>query len=122
MRRKGSGLVALTPGWAKAWLAILSLAVLLGPWLGALHRIVHAPSADAKVHAAAGFKDVFGSHQRGSDCLAYDQLSHGDALPAQALGLAPRSCPAAPAWRGTTAAPLRPLAAFKARAPPVWFA
>lgn len=118
MKRRMLRLLAAMPVWGRSWLAALVLALLMGPWLGALHRIVHAPGADAQVHAADGFKDVFGPHHRAADCLAYDQLSHGDALIAQALILAPHTCPAAPAWAGTAWAPLRPLAAFRARAPP----
>lgn len=101
-----------------ACLSALVLAVVLGPWLGALHRLVHWGSADAHVHAASGFEDVFGPHERALDCLVYDQLSQGGSAPAAAPALPPLACPACPAWSCLKGAPAPVCASFQARAPP----
>ncbi len=104
-----------------AWLATLALAVLLGPWLGALHQIVHLRPAHSELHEAAAFHGVFGQHGSQADCLAYDQLSHGDALPSAAVCLPPVACPATTVWTCLAAPARHAFTAFLSRAPPPWF-
>ena len=113
-----SGLARGAARLARLWLGALLLALVLGPWLGALHRTVHGPSAQAPGHASVEWDDAFGRHDRAIDCLAYDQLSHGHAPPAAAVCLLPQPCVAVPAWSCLARLPTRVLAAFRARAPP----
>ncbi|MFE8644346.1 hypothetical protein ACFX58_04595 [Sphingomonas sp. NCPPB 2930] len=123
-------------GW---WLLVL---LVLAPWLGNLHAVLHpvAPPGGwiAQHHAAAdasgrpagdadatpvqagrphGLQRLFGSHDAG-DCRVYDQLLHADALPH-----APPPVVAA-VWKAIRfVAPPQPQrscgsAVFEARAPP----
>ena len=102
------------------WLAALALAVLMGPWLGALHQIVHLRPAHTELRESAAFHGVFGQHGSQADCLAYDQLSHGDALPSAALCLPSVACPAATVWTCLAAPASEAFTAFRSRAPPAW--
>ena len=107
------------PWWrAMALFTVLALLVMVGPWLGKLHHIVHWQAADAQVHAASGYEHAFGQHNQVSDCLSFDQLCLGAPWPALAEAGLPELCPQAPAWPGVLAVPARPFAAFRARAPP----
>jgi hypothetical protein len=103
-------------GWALT--TVLALMVMVGPWLGKLHHIVHWQAADAQVHAASGYEHAFGQHSQVSDCLSFDQLCLGAQWPALAEAGLPELCPQAPAWPSVAAVPARPFAAFRARAPP----
>jgi hypothetical protein len=103
---------------ASALTTVLALLVMVGPWLGKLHRIVHWQAADAQVHAASGFEHAFGQHNQVSDCLSFDQLSLGAQWPELDEAGLPELFPPAPAWPGVAAVPVRPFAAFRARAPP----
>jgi hypothetical protein len=107
------------PGWhAQVLITVLALMVMVGPWLGKLHRIVHWQAADAQVHAASGYEHAFGQHHTASDCLAFDQISLGADMPARDTAWLSQFCPPAPVWPGAGTAPSRPFAAFRARAPP----
>ena len=107
------------PWWrALALTTVLALMVMVGPWLGKLHHIVHWQVADAQVHAASGYEHAFGQHSKVSDCLSFDQLCLGAHWPALAEAVLPELCPQSPAWPGVLAVPARPCAAFSARAPP----
>ena len=107
------------PWWrAMALFTVLALLVMVGPWLGKLHHIVHWQAADAQVHAASGYEHAFGQHNQVSDCLSFDQLSLGAQWPELEEAGLPELCPQAPAWPGVLAVPARPFAALRARAPP----
>lgn len=94
------------------------LALMVGPWLGKLHRIVHWQAADAQVQAASGYEHAFGQPHKASDCLAFDQLSLGTDMPAPHSAWLSQICPPAPAWPDAAQAPCSPFEAFRARAPP----
>ena len=107
------------PWWrAMALTTVLALLVMVGPWMGKLHRIVHWQAADAQVHAASGYEHAFGQHSKVSDCLAFDQLSLGAQWPELDQAGLSELFPPAPAWPSLAAVPARPFAAFRARAPP----
>ena len=131
MRQSGLGRHRWSRAWpqgrlmrgASSWRAlalttVLALMVVVGPWLGKLHHIVHWQAADAQVHAASGYEHAFGQHSQVSDCLSFDQLCLGAQWPALAEAGLPELFPPAPAWPSVAAVPARPFAAFRARAPP----
>ncbi|MBP7565915.1 MAG: hypothetical protein KA795_07900 [Burkholderiaceae bacterium] len=126
-------------------LAVLLCALVVAPWLGQLHRVLHAAPTGGVVAAAApafapsyalpetagapahhghahgGLADLFGDHLTGGDCRLYDQLGQPDlacGVPALALPvLVPTAL--ALAWReGEVLA--RRAALFDARAPPAF--
>lgn len=85
--------------------------VMVGLWLGKLHRIVHWQAADAQVHAASGYEHAFGQHSQVSDCLSFDQLCLGAQWPALADAGLPELCPQGPpgpAWLRCRPDPLPP--------------
>jgi hypothetical protein len=105
---------------------LLLLALVLAPFLGQVHRVLHtgapatalAHAADGS-HAHGGLASLFGDHVDGNDCRLYDQLGHADlacGVPAPALPL-----PVVPAfvlaWREGEAL-ARFAALFDARGPP----
>ena len=106
--------------WWRGWalITVLALMVMVGPWLGKLHHIVHWQAADAQVHAASCFEHAFGQHSQVSDCQSFDQLSLGAQWPALDQAGLPELFAPAPAWPSAVAVPARPFAAFRARAPP----
>jgi hypothetical protein len=66
----------------------LALALLLGPALGHMHRVVHGPQTlapptqvDAQQPHAHRVADLFAAHDDDSSCRLFDQLTHSDALP-----------------------------------------
>lgn len=77
------------PAWVLSWLLV---ALLVAPWLGSVHAVLHANSPVAAVvsgdtgthHPAAAGSDLlrrlFGDHSHNGDCRIYDQLSHADGL------------------------------------------
>lgn len=125
-------------------LAVLLCALVVAPWLGQLHRVLHAAPAggvavatpafaashalpgtagalDHHDHAHGGLAGLFGDHLTGGDCRLYDQLGQPDlacGVPALAL---PVLVPTALvlAWREGEALARR-AALFDARAPPAF--
>lgn len=77
----------------------LLLALLVAPWLGSVHAVIHARTPTAAVAVAAvpgmaagpvaghavavgsgALRRLFGDHSHNGDCRIYDQLSHADGL------------------------------------------
>ena len=71
------------------------MALLVGPWLGSVHAVLHAKAPAVAVasgasgdtsasHSAvagpAALRRLFGDHSHNGDCRIYDQLSHADGL------------------------------------------
>ena len=76
------------------WSWVLACALLAAHTLGAVHGVAHAraggPTASAtKSFAAAPLSGLFKTHDDGSGCRLFDQLSHGDAVPTTVAILAP---------------------------------
>ena len=79
------------PAWVFSWLLV---ALLVGPWLGSVHAVLHAKSPAVAVAVAGGdtsashsaaagsglLRRLFGDHSHNGDCRIYDQLSHADGL------------------------------------------
>ncbi|MDO9401783.1 MAG: hypothetical protein Q7T46_10120 [Polaromonas sp.] len=73
----------------------LALVLLLAPMLGLMHGLVHGAGddrqaahthlADGHAHEHGWLDDLFSAHGDASDCRVFDQLSHGDVLPALPL-------------------------------------
>ncbi len=117
--------------WRRAWLALGVLALLAAQTLGQVHGVAHAPAVhhgpvqvDAQpAHTGHGgvqslLHGLFDGHGDGADCRLYDQLSHGDGMPAIAAVVLPLALPAAllQFLQGQVLA--RHAALFDARAPP----
>jgi len=115
------------PAWVFAWLL---LALLVAPWLGSVHAVLHAKapaviaassdtSASHLADASSGLlRRLFGDHSHNGDCRIYDQLSHADGMH-DTLALPPVVLPpvAALAWHAGEC--LRRWATlFDARGPP----
>lgn len=111
-----------------AWLA---LALLVAPWLGHVHRVLHidasqaAPIAQAggaagpASHGHPGLADLFGSHAGSADCRLYDQLGHGDLGCGIVAVSLPALAPLGPLLVIREAAAVaRRAALFEARGPP----
>jgi hypothetical protein len=104
------------------WSWVLACALLAAPTLGAVHGVAHArlasgPAASSKAVATASLGGLFKSHDDGSGCRLFDQLSHGDAVPTAAVAvatLATTDC-VLPAEVGVAASSVLP---FRARGPP----
>ncbi|MDP1742748.1 hypothetical protein [Polaromonas sp.] len=113
-----------------AW-AYLALVFLLAPMLGLMHGLTHGPGdsrhaapahlveADESSHAHGWLADLFSAHADESDCRVYDQLCHGDAVPALPLMALPLVLTAFVFLflQGETLA--RRAALFEARGPPL---
>ena len=77
------------PAWVFSWLLV---ALLVAPWLGSVHAVLHAKAPVTAVasgdtgsgHSAAAvpglLQRLFGDHSHNGDCRIYDQLSHADGL------------------------------------------
>lgn len=108
----------LRPRGLPVWLAAVLASLLLGTWLAAAHPIVHLHADTGHAHEAGELKKLFGPHGSAADCLVFDHLHLGDALPAQPPALAPL-VPAAPQpWTVITPWSRSPTLAFWARGPP----
>ena len=85
--------------WLRPWLfACLVAALLLAPWLGGIHAVLHqkaggqlvtgpaatlsatTPYAAADHTHVTGLFRLFGGHTHDNDCRLFDQLSHADGL------------------------------------------
>jgi len=115
--------------WPWAWLLAL---VLLAQSLGQVHTVLHAATAHGNIgaerllgrHASEPqvshwLSRLFADHGNASDCRLYDQVSHGDCMPA-AAPLPPAAMPG-PVWAAQfpTSAPVRLTLRPQARGPPV---
>ncbi|MDP1955488.1 MAG: hypothetical protein Q8K71_13475 [Polaromonas sp.] len=121
-----------------AW-AYLALVFLLAPMLGLMHGLVHGLDAEveaAQVHRADAdhpahehrhghdhqhgwLADLFSAHADESDCRVYDQLCHGDAVPALPLMALPLVLTAFVFLFLQGEALARRAALFEARGPPL---
>ena len=83
--------------------AALIAALVLLQTLGLMHRIVHAGTAAAAVHANAGVapaawaETLFAGHDKGSACALYDQLLQPHAAVDTACAAKPAFAPPRPA-------------------------
>lgn len=108
----------LAPTVLRAWL--LATLLLAAQAAGLAHRVLHAPGATGATNAAQAAAAWGGSHEPGSaDCRLIDQLAHADLL----CGAAAASATLPKATATVVAAlpqsvPVRPAAAYLARAPP----
>lgn len=115
--------------WPWMWLLVL---VFLAQSLGQVHIVLHAatPHADISAKRLLSRNDIaqeggqwlsrlFAGHANASDCRLYDQVSHGDCMPAAAL-LMPVAM-VAPAWTALfpVSARARPTLRLRARSPPI---
>ena len=110
------------------WSWVLACALLAAHTLGAVHGVAHArigggaPSASQSIAApqsiaVAALAKLFKTHDDGSGCRLYDQLSHGDAVPAAVAATAPT--PAADcAITATADVAASTSLPFRARGPP----
>ena len=116
----------------------LVLALVAAPFLGQVHRVLHAgapsigqPASAASVaaaasslahaHASPGVADLFGTHGSSSDCRLYDQLGHADLGCGVASLALPAVLVAAPLMVLREGAVLaRRAALFDARGPPLF--
>lgn len=113
-----------------AW-GYLALVLLLAPMLGLMHGLIHgavdshhaAPAhlaqADGSGHAHGWLADLFSAHADDSDCRVYDQLCHGDAVPALPLMALPWVLTAFVFLFLQGEALARRAALFEARGPPL---
>ncbi|WPB58489.1 hypothetical protein [Xylophilus sp. GOD-11R] len=123
--------------WSALRVWLLLVALLIAPWLGTVHSVLHASTSktavvsfDSHLPAAVGasssdadacagtLRRLFGDHSHSGDCRLYDQLSHADGLQ-HALTLPPVLLPpvAVLAWHAGEC--LRRWATlFDARGPP----
>ena len=105
------------------WSWVLACALLAAHTLGAVHGVAHAraggPAATAsKSIAAAPLAGLFNTHDDGSGCRLFDQLSHGDVVPTAVAALAPvplATCAGAPVASVATASAPH----VRARGPPL---
>lgn len=117
--------------WRRAGLALVALALVAAQTLGHVHGVAHglphqpaAPAAQGLLqHGGHGgvaslLHGLFDPHGDGAACRLYDQMGHGDSLPAVAAVLLPMAPPAAlfALLQGQVLA--RHAALFDARAPP----
>lgn len=108
----------LRPQGLPVWLAAVLASLLLGTWLTAAHPIVHLHPEAGHAHDTASLKNLFGPHGSTADCLVFDHLHLGDALPAQAAPVL-HPAPAAPQhWAVSSPRGHALVLAFLARGPP----
>lgn len=118
-----------------AWVLLLVLALLWAQALGLAHRVVHGPQTaslpavsqaatvladdDGGSRAKHGFwTKLLAGHQGESDCRAFEQLCHADALPAMPLLALPVLVPLAPLVALASGGFVRQVLPFQARGPP----
>jgi hypothetical protein len=120
---------------------LLGLALVSVQTLGLLHRVVHAPALSAALQGDVGglqapdrvtarvaegsaaatdfLAQLFASHQTGSDCRSYDQLSHGDSAAGVSAQVLPLVLPVLRPFVVAVDTLVRRPALVQARGPPM---